>query len=394
MRTTLACAATTAATLISCSTAPDVKRGAAAPVHASTSAASLTVVVQGVDGVGVSGIEVGTWIAEPDEPGAVESLMVQRPLESKKDPAITDASGHAVLEAGAVFFGNDDTKARSIIALSKDRSLMGSALVSRAALGNDVVITLQPACRVRIELRSSALDSLGQKLTKGFVYVFRDKVRMFGLESGRLDHEMVLCPGEYMIWMYGNDTPIAAPTYVIKPGDASLLIQQDLPASRIASLVGKPAPELDHVKAWKNSPPVRLADLRGKVVLLDFWGTWCGPCIGAMPELMATYDRYKDKGLVVIAIHDDSLPSLDEMTQKMKDAAAKFWNGRDLPFIVGLDGGGETPIPGADDSAKGATIATYGIQQFPTQVLISRDGIVIGRRGNGPKDQLPGLFGE
>jgi len=50
-----------------------------------------------------------------------------------------------------------------------------------------------------------------------------------------------------------------------------------------------------------NGGPLTLASLRGKVVLLDFWGEWCGPCVGSMPYLMKLYDKYRDKGLEIIA---------------------------------------------------------------------------------------------
>jgi thiol-disulfide isomerase/thioredoxin len=65
-----------------------------------------------------------------------------------------------------------------------------------------------------------------------------------------------------------------------------------------AGMIGKPAPEIKPDFAL-NGKPVKLADLKGKVVLLDFWAVWCGPCVATFPHLKELHSTYKDKGLVV-----------------------------------------------------------------------------------------------
>jgi thiol-disulfide isomerase/thioredoxin len=152
----------------------------------------------------------------------------------------------------------------------------------------------------------------------------------------------------------------------------------DVTERYIKKLIGNPAPELRKIKGWKNGGPMTLAELRGKYVLLDFWGYWCGPCLRDMPHLTAIYDAFSDRGLMVIGIHDDSLESIDELDGKLATACEKIWMGRDLNFPVALDGGGRTRIAGTDETAPGATTAAYGITSFPTTVLIGRDGRVIG----------------
>jgi thiol-disulfide isomerase/thioredoxin len=67
------------------------------------------------------------------------------------------------------------------------------------------------------------------------------------------------------------------------------------------ALVGKDAAPLD-VTSWVNGQPVSPADLKGKVVLLDFWAIWCGPCIATFPHLREWQDKYADKGLVIIGM--------------------------------------------------------------------------------------------
>jgi peroxiredoxin len=67
-------------------------------------------------------------------------------------------------------------------------------------------------------------------------------------------------------------------------------------------LVGSPAPEI----ALKDlqGRDVKLSDLRGKVVLVNFWATWCKPCKEEMPAMQASYDKLRDKGFVVLAVNE------------------------------------------------------------------------------------------
>jgi peroxiredoxin len=105
-----------------------------------------------------------------------------------------------------------------------------------------------------------------------------------------------------------------------------------------------------------------LKDYRGKVVLVDFWATWCGPCVGELPNIRKLYGTYHDKGFEVLAVSVDQ----DEA------ALAKFLDKEKLPWVCLRD-------PDGDDS-----LATrFGIMSIPQAILVGRDGRVlsIGARG-------------
>lgn len=85
------------------------------------------------------------------------------------------------------------------------------------------------------------------------------------------------------------DRSLASITNVIKHGH------------ELAALIGQKAPDLD-TKDWANGSALTADDLKGKVVLLDFWAIWCGPCIATFPHLREWQEKYSDKGLVIVGM--------------------------------------------------------------------------------------------
>lgn len=70
---------------------------------------------------------------------------------------------------------------------------------------------------------------------------------------------------------------------------------------RLKALIGKDAAPLD-VETWVNGDPLSQGDLEGKVVILDFWAVWCGPCIATFPHLREWHEKYSDKGLEIVGL--------------------------------------------------------------------------------------------
>ena len=147
---------------------------------------------------------------------------------------------------------------------------------------------------------------------------------------------------------------------------------------RLLELKGKPAPEFTQIQKWSTGTPLKIADLKGKVVLLDFWNTNCPPCIAMFPKLMSLHDRYHKSGLMIISVHADIGVSTAKAQEKIAMFKDKFWQGRNIPFPIAFDGGGDTKRPNTTAKSWGATNAAYAITSYPTSILIDKKGHVLG----------------
>ena len=112
-----------------------------------------------------------------------------------------------------------------------------------------------------------------------------------------------------------------------------------------------------------DGKPISLADYRGKVVLLDFWAVWCGPCLGEIPRIKAVYEKYHAEGFDVIGV------SLDEDAAVLRE----FIKEQEIPWRQILDG----------DGFGGAFAKRYGIRSIPAPFLIDRVGKVISVKARG-----------
>jgi cytochrome c biogenesis protein CcmG/thiol:disulfide interchange protein DsbE len=85
----------------------------------------------------------------------------------------------------------------------------------------------------------------------------------------------------------------------------------------------KPAPDLT-MQFQKSGETTKLSDLHGKVVLLDFWASWCGPCRLSIPELEKLYEKYKDQGLQVIGITTDGEQSRKDVPRAERELGITY----------------------------------------------------------------------
>jgi thiol-disulfide isomerase/thioredoxin len=126
-----------------------------------------------------------------------------------------------------------------------------------------------------------------------------------------------------------------------------------------------------------NGKPFDQKSLAGKVVLVDFWATWCGPCVAEIPNVLEQYEKYHKDGFEVVGI------SLDQE----REALEKFVDEQKLPWPILF----EEP---KGDGWQHPLATFYGISGIPTVVLIGRDGNVITLDARGEKlgERLDALF--
>ena len=129
-----------------------------------------------------------------------------------------------------------------------------------------------------------------------------------------------------------------------------------MPAGAGQDVLGKKAPSFELQSVAGDT--VKLTDLEGKVVLLDFWAVWCGPCRKSMPFFQELQDKYGQEGLEVIGVHvDDRMPSSEEVATYLEKLGVTYTN-----VVSTVD---------TDDE--------FMIFAMPTTYVIDQTGIIVKR---------------
>jgi thiol-disulfide isomerase/thioredoxin len=115
-----------------------------------------------------------------------------------------------------------------------------------------------------------------------------------------------------------------------------------------------------------NGNPVNLQTLKGKYVLIDFWGSWCGPCRASHPHLKELYGKYKEKGFEILGVAYEHGNTMEASRSAWKNAVAADA----LPWLQVLNN---------EDVAVFDAVEAYGVTAFPTKVLLDKEGKVVAR---------------
>ncbi len=145
------------------------------------------------------------------------------------------------------------------------------------------------------------------------------------------------------------------------PNDNNVKMFHGVVTSMLATAIGQPAPEIN--LPTPDGKELALSSLKGKVVLIDFWASWCGPCRKEMPNVVKAYNKFKGKGFEIFGV------SLDQEKERWVEAVAK--DGITWPQVSDLM------------QWKSSVVKSYNIQGIPYTVLLDKDGKILAKNLRG-----------
>lgn len=215
------------------------------------------------------------------------------------------------------------------------------AIVQQTTVGSLLVVI---AFGIGAGLPMLIIALVGRKIMQKFTF-FRNRAILFRKILG-----VIIIASVFLLMYYTNLTISVAQSNVKQSNPISLMNGLEKPY---------PAPPIQGISAWINSPPLSLDQLKGKVVLMDFWTYSCINCIRTLPYLKDWYAKYHDKGFVIIGVHSPEF-EFEKKLPNVKNAVKQYH----ITYPVALDN-------------QFVTWQNYRNKYWPAHYLIDKSGEVV-----------------